>query len=752
MTDQQRKAIYPLTMGLDSWHMKSSLSDGVLTMCDGPCGVRMPSDSEFTHQNDILIATALPSPSALAASFDRNVAYRAGIILAKDCISKGSQLLLAPGVNIKRSVLCGRNFEYWSEDPLLSGVLAADYINGLENSGVGACIKHYCANNKEWARLLCSSEVSLRALNEIYLRSFAYTLEKSTPSALMTSYNKVNGEYPVESTYLMGKKLRNDMQYQGLVMSDWGAVSDKGKSIKQGMSLEMPISTRSFDYHEKLFQEYKFSEDDLIRNDRIMFETIEKLKSKNDPFLSYDFEQAHQKANELARETICLLKNEQAYLPFTTKEKVLVIGYPAFVPQIGGKGSAAVNAYYKDPFTKYLEEQKIDFAALRGYDEKGRVCTNLDELLFYKKQGFDQVILFLGHLASDCAEGIDAKTIELSECQQKVFALVNKVFSKCAVSIIAGSVLNISMVMKKATAIMLSYFAGEGQNEAIFASVFGKHNPSGRLPETWISSLESHPLYQNFLEQHTYYEYYYEDIFVGYRYYVEHLVEDILPFGYGLSYSTFSYSDYTVSVQTNQLTLFIEVKNDSMIDGADVIQIYVGKKDSNVYRPLYEFKGFEKVFLKAQERKVVTIQIPLPHLAVYEDASDSFKVESGRYQVYLGKNAFEMVKHIDVFIEGETLQVKHEPTPLIRKEFPKKFTIDSPLCAAFLIGRHKIKSFFERYHVAHLDTVMDSFSWNDGRCIKFLELNHILTFDQLLEFVDYLNENYVDGCLDVDGI
>ena len=278
MDKKERYNRYKYLTGLSAWEIASYRKpEDILILNDGPSGLRKPTKNGFAEQDEIIQTVCMPTPSALAASFDEDACYETGELIARECRYHGTNVLLAPGINIKRYVMCGRNFEYFSEDPYLTGVLAAGYVNGLEDNGVGACVKHYACNSQEHGRMSNSSEVSLRALNEIYLRGFGYVLKYSSPASIMTSYNRINGVYVNESEYLLQKKLRGDFGFKGLIVSDWNAVSNKGKTLKTGLNIEMPLSKMSYDYMDRGYGD-TFDDDDLIKLDNEIYETVQKYK------------------------------------------------------------------------------------------------------------------------------------------------------------------------------------------------------------------------------------------------------------------------------------------------------------------------------------------------------------------------------------------------------------------------------------------------------------------------------------------
>lgn len=739
MDKKERFERYKYLQGLSSWEIASYQDkDNIVILNDGPSGLRKPIRQEFNRQEETIVTVCLPTPSSLAASFDKDLCYKNGTLLAKECLANKTNILLAPGVNIKSYVLCGRNFEYFSEDPYLAGILASKYINGIEDSGVGTCVKHYACNSQEYARTINSSELSLRALNEIYLRVFKYIFKYSKPTSVMTSYNKVNGEYVNESDYLINKKLRQEYKFEGLIMSDWCAVSNKWKAIATGMDLEMPISHMSDEYIDKGYQSV-FDEKDLINRDNQIYKSIKKFKDvKQLDNLSLD--DLHEEAVEIANKTIVLTKNNDNYLPFKKEDKILVLGYFASNNRFVGGGSGWVNSYKPKSFIDVLSKQNISYDFLMCY-EQNKVLIDIETLKKYKGK-YDKVILFLGQYQSDEEEGHDRSSLNLANEQMDVLEMVNKVFDNFATIVISGSVVNVKDVYNLSSALMITYLAGEGQQEAIFNNIYGLNNPSGRLPETWIESIYQNPINKEYLKRNMYFTYHYDDIYVGYRYYDINKNGFILPFGFGLSYSTFIYSNFAYKVKENVIEVSLDISNISDIDGEDVILIFVGKKDSNVYRPIKELKEFYKVNVKAKERKNIKMSIEIDNLKIYEDLTDSFKLEDGTYQIYIAKNANDIIDQVNVNLKGIVFEKIKEPKPLINKTIPKHYTVDSPVGLLFN------NDVFKKYVIdSNLPIDLNDFEnkrwYLDSKGLRFLinDFEFDITFEQLHDLIDHLNAN-----------
>ena len=739
MNKNERYNRYKYLTGLSAWEIASYRDpENVIILNDGPSGLRKPLKNGFTEQNEVIQTVCMPTPSALAASFDKEACYETGELIAKECLHHKTNILLAPGINIKRYVMCGRNFEYFSEDPYLTGVLAANYVNGLEDMGVGACVKHYACNSQEHGRTINSSEVSLRALNEIYLRGFKYTLKYSNPSSIMTSYNRINGVYVNESEYLLQKKLRQEYGFKGLIMSDWCAVSDKGKTFRTGLNIEMPLAKMSYEFMDRGYGK-TFDDDDLIKLDNEIYQTISKFKDTKQ-LDELNLDELHAQAVSVADKTIVLVKNEKDYLPIEKNQKILVLGYFANHARFVGKGSGWVNAYRDTTFLDVLNENGVQYDFVECFDEEKATIT-ADDLKKYQNK-YDKVLLFLGQYQHDESEGIDRSTIDLRPQQIEVLNMVKEVFSTFATVLVSGSVVNVSEVYEKSNSMFITYLAGEGQSEAIYNNLFGLHNPSGRLPETWISSLKQNPINDEYARRDIYHTYYHDDIFVGYRYYDLHENGFVLPFGYGLSYSKFNYSNFKYDVVNGKIIVSLDVTNKSKIDGEDIIQIYIGKKKSDIYRPVKELKAFGKVFVKANETENLIIEIDIDDIKSYRDATDSFELEGGEYEVYIALNTNLVINKAKINLDGVKFEEKLTPDVLEIKEVPSKYTLDTP--AGILFENDLFKQYVRDKNLPiDIEDFEKKLFWIDSKALRVTicdgDIN--ITYEQMEDLVNFLNEH-----------
>lgn len=739
MNKNERYNRYKYLTGLSAWEIASYRDpENVIILNDGPSGLRKPLKNGFTEQNEVIQTVCMPTPSALAASFDKDACYETGELIAKECLHHRTNVLLAPGINIKRYVMCGRNFEYFSEDPYLTGVLAANYVNGLEDMGVGACVKHYACNSQEHGRTVNSSEVSLRALNEIYLRGFKYTLKYSNPSSIMTSYNRVNGVYVNESEYLLQKKLRGEYGFKGLIMSDWCAVSDKGVTYRTGLNIEMPLAKMSYDFMDRGYGK-SFDDDDLIKLDNEIYKTISKFKDTK-PLDELNLDQLHMQAVNVAEKTVVLAKNDNNYLPITKNDKILVLGYFANHARFVGKGSGWVNAYRDTTFLDVLDSNKVSYDFVECYDEEKATVT-ADELKKYQGM-YDKVLLFLGQYQHDESEGIDRSTIDLRAQQIEVLKMVKSVFDSFATVLVSGSVVNVKEVFETSDAMLITYLAGEGQSEAIYNNLLGLHNPSGRLPETWICSLDQNPINEEYARRDIYHTYYYDDVYVGYRYYDLHENGFILPFGYGLSYSKFGYSDFKCELLGDKIRVTLTISNESDMDGEDVIQIYIGKKNSKIYRPIKELKAFKKVYVKARSQAQACIEVDVDDIKSYRDATDSFELEGGEYEVYAASNTKNIINEAKIHIDGVEFEEIMAPQCLEKKEVPTKYTLDTP--AGILFENDLFKQYVKDNNLP-IDVVdfEKRLFWIDSKALRVTicdgDIN--ITYEQMEDLVNYLNRH-----------
>jgi beta-glucosidase len=645
-----------ILFGKGMWEIAGVRDIPDVIMVDGPHGVRKPIDINTTgifEGNHA--ATAFPILGALASTWNVDLAYQVGETLANECHHYDVHVLLAPGVNIKRTPLGGRNFEYLSEDPILAGEIASAYINGLQENGIGTSLKHYAANNSEFERMTISSEVDERTLREIYLTAFEIAVKKSKPWLVMTSYNKVNGYRSEENPLLMNQILRNEWDYNGVTISDWGAVTNRLKALKATLDIEMPGPSLS--RQKQLVKQIRNGEVDEIVVDasvrRILELVVKAIEGKKLAKKSYNFDQHHLVAKQVAVEGTVLLKNDNDVLPIK-KEKtksVLVIGKHAITPRIGGKGgSAMVTPYRLDIPLEKMKEIAGDETTIHyvdGYDDfdSGKNEMNQQEAIALAKQ-VDKVIIFAG-IPEDLeeAEGFDKEVTELPKSQINLILSVVHEQPDTAVVLSNGSPLTMTGWVDQVPALVEGWFAGQAGGSAITDILFGLANPSGKLSETFPEHMAHNPSHLTYPGEHGK-VHYHEGIFVGYRYYDKKNIKPLFPFGHGLSYTEFSYESIQVNkeaINDNEtVKVSAMVRNSGTMAGKEVVQLFVNDQDSSVIRPLKELKKFKKVNLQPGETKQITFTLTKRDFAYYDVDSQGWRVETGLFNLLVGRSAADI--------------------------------------------------------------------------------------------------------------
>lgn len=626
------------TCGIEAYGIKS------LECADGPHGVRSESENN---------CTLFPSLCNLSSSWNVETAKEMGRALADDCIKNNIDVLLGPGVNIKRHILCGRNFEYLSEDPVLAGEIAAGYVEGLQEKGVSACVKHYALNNQEEARQLISVEVDERTLREIYLKAFEIIVKKAKPDSIMCSYNKVNAVWCAENEFLLKEILKNEWGYKGLVISDWCAVVDSSKSVKAGLDLQMPEIPDITERIESGIKSGEITEADI---DEAVKRVIE-FANKNTPDkINYNRDKQHEIARKMAAEGMVLLKNENEMLPLTPEKykKIAVVGEYAVSPLVNGQGAAEVlvNEKYIDSPLDELKKRLpgIEFKYFETY-KKGQFS---DEMLWTKGGQFsketedcDVILFFAGSMVSEDTENFDRRSAFINQNQSLFMKVAMIEGKKCIVVLQNGGALILDSWVQKADAIATMWLGGEGAGGAIADILCGNINPSGKLSETFPKVMRTdldYPGNGKVVE-------YKEKFDVGYRYYDKHTEEILYPFGHGLSYTDFEYSDLVIDEK--EMTFEFTLKNTGKADGAEVCQLYIGDTEATVVRPIKELKRFEKIFLKAGEEKKVRFELSEEDLSYYNVVLHKWVAENGEYDIYIGSSSQDIRLKAKVDYKGE---------------------------------------------------------------------------------------------------
>lgn len=634
-----------LCSGKDFWHMNgvSRLDIPSICLTDGPHGLRKKiENSSGSSLNNSVPTTCFPTAATTACSWDPSLLYELGEALGEECLQEKVSVILGPGVNMKRSPLCGRNFEYFSEDPVLAGEVAAGLINGVQSKGVGTSLKHFAANSQEARRMKIDSVVDERALREIYLSAFEIAVKKAQPWTVMNAYNRLNGVYCADNHWLQTKVLRDEWGFKGIVVSDWGAVNDRVQGIKAGNDLEMPTSGG---YNSgKLYDAVlsgKLDEADLdVAVDRLL-DLIFKSKDALCDY-TYDKEAHHELARKIAGESMVLMKNDDGFLPLAKDKKVGIIGELARVPRYQGAGSSNICPTKLDnAFDAFIEEGYTPLYA-PGYDKKSdkpNYALIADAVAVAEK--CDTVLLFVGLTEDYESEGYDRSHLELPASHTELIDAVCAVNPNAAVVLFGGSPVTMPW-LGKVKALLNAYLGGQAGGSAIVDIISGKVNPSGKLAETYPYALSDTPAYNNFPGSAKTVEYR-ESVYIGYRYYDTANVDVQFPFGYGLSYTKFEYSDVKLSKKkikdTDTVTVSFKIKNVGSVAGAEVAQIYVADKESTIFRPAKELKAFSKVFLEAGEEKTVSLDLDKRAFAYYNVNINDWHVESGDFDIIVGASS-----------------------------------------------------------------------------------------------------------------
>lgn len=785
-----------LCSGSDFWHTKPVERLGIPAMMvsDGPHGLRkQKEEGDHLGVNDSIKAVCFPTGCTIAASFDRDLIREMGEALGTACQAEGVGVILGPAVNIKRSPLCGRNFEYYSEDPYLAGEMAASYIEGVQSKQVGTSIKHFMANSQETRRMSSDSRVDERTMREIYLPAFETAVKKSKPWTVMCSYNRINGTYAAENKWLLTELLRDEWGFDGFVVSDWGAFNDRVAGVKAGLDLEMPPS---FGVNDKLIVEAvkngtleeKVLDEAVIRILNIIYRYME----HRDRTAVFDRDAQHDLSRKAAEESLVLLKNE-GVLPLKKEQKIAIIGQYAEKPRYQGGGSSHINSYKVSGMLECVKDmENVTFA--QGYDDtleemdgrtgsvdpkKEQKAKALLEEAVQAAKDAEAAVIFAGLPDSFESEGYDRKHMRMPDSQNTLIHEIAKVQPNTIVVLHNGSPVEMPWV-DEVKGILEAYLGGEAVGEAEYNILFGSVNPSGKLAETFPLRLEDNPSYLYYIGEGDMTEYR-EGVFVGYRYYDTKKMQTLFPFGHGLSYTEYTYSNLRLecgdnaaaqnssakdqrNVQcvngdaaggkqsadgmlrikdTDLLTVSIDITNTGSMEGKEVVQLYVADEESSVIRPEKELKGFEKVSLKPGETKTVHFMLDARAFAYYHTELKEFYVESGTFAILVGSSSREIREEGRVYVEGtKVYQPKYHLNTtfgdLMKDE--KASRILAPLFAASTL-----------VEVCDTDSAEkgegDSFTGLQDAMMEYLPLRAMVSFqdgsvdfDKLRKILDQLNE------------
>ena len=667
-----------LTSGSSFWTTQAVPRAGIpeVLLTDGPHGVRKArAGADELGLSDSVPATCFPPAVALGSTFDPDLLERVGVALGEEAAAEDVAVLLGPGINIKRSPLCGRNFEYLSEDPVVSGVLGAALVRGLQSQGVGASLKHFAANNQETDRMRVSADIDERPLREIYLRGFQRVVTEAKPWTLMCSYNRINGTYASENPWLLTDVLRREWGFSGLVMSDWGAVDNRVAGVVAGLDLEMPSSegrtdaelvaaVRAGTLEESVVDTAATRVVDLVqkalrRDDRVGGAGREDAGDSR----TYDAEGHHALAREVAARSIVLLEND-GVLPLEPTQSLAVIGAFATQPRYQGAGSSLINPTRLDTALDGLRqragEDKVAYAA--GFhlgDAESESPTHADELAqeaVAAASSNDVAVLFLGLPAHLESEGFDRVDLELPADQLALLERVVAVNPRTVVVLSNGGVVRLGDVTGRAAAVVEGWLLGQAGGSAVADVLYGDVNPSGRLAETIPHRLQDSPAYLDFPGEHGHVRYG-EGVFVGYRWYDARELDVAFPFGHGLSYTTFGYSDLSVTADAAGLVVSVTVTNTGERDGREVVQAYTGLQGSHLARPPRELKSFASVALSAGESRAVELRVPRADLACWDVRTGSWVVDGGSYDVEVGASSRDIRLSATVAVTGDGIRM-----------------------------------------------------------------------------------------------
>ena len=648
-----------LCSGLDFWHTKGVERLGIPSamLSDGPHGLRKQEEGgDHLGINDSIQAVCFPAGCAIASSFSREAAALLGDTLGNECQAENVSTVLGPAMNIKRSPLCGRNFEYYSEDPLLSTELAAAYVEAVQRHHVGTSPKHFLANNQEYHRMTSDSIVDERTLWEIYLASFEGMVRKAKPWTIMNAYNRLNGIYLCENTAMLTDVLRRKWGFDGYVMTDWGAMNERVPSLKAGCNLEMPGSSGGTD--QEIVEAVRGGELDEAVLDRACEEYLDVLFryiENRDETAVFDREKDHQIARQLAEESIVLLKNEGDILPLDKDAKVAFIGKYANEPRYQGGGSSHINtSRVESALDAVTEERSVVYA--QGYDD---TVDATDQALLAEAievaRSVKRVVIFAGLPDSFESEGYDRKHLRMPDCQNRLIEAVAEVNPNVIVVLHNGAPVEMPWI-DRVRAVLEVYLGGQAVGAATVRVLYGEVNPSGHLAETFPLRLQDTPCYLTYGGENDRSEYR-EGIFVGYRYYTSREMPVLFPFGHGLSYTTFVYShlrlDKSAIRERETLEVSVDITNTGRHTGKEVVQLYVAPKTAGVIRPIRELKAFDKIELTPGETRTVRFMLDRRAFAYWETEIHDWFVQTGTYEIQIGKNATEMLLTVEVSVESE---------------------------------------------------------------------------------------------------
>lgn len=628
-----------LCLGKDNWHLASFPDQGIpeIMVADGPHGLRKQIDGgNQIGLADSEPATCFPTASLSACSWDKELLYRMGQIIGEEALAQKVSVVLGPGVNLKRNPRCGRNFEYFSEDPILAGLLGASFIKGVQSMGIGTSLKHFAANNQETRRMTSSSNIDPRALRELYLKPFEIAVKQSQPWTIMASYNKINGVHSGSNPFLLNTILRDEWGFKGLVVSDWGAGHERDVDLKAGLDLEMPGNGQYYlPMVKQSIEQGTLTIEELDRCALRVLELIDKSMTGLRRNLSFDPKAHHAFARQVARESIVLLKND-GILPLDPQTSILVCGELAQIARIQGSGSSRVHPIQVDSFLDGLRNEGGNFTFRSGYKiNDGKDLSSIAEAIADITPDMS-VVVFAGLTEETEVEGFDRPDLKLPPSHDALIEAVLSKTTKVIVILAGGAPIEMPWV-SKVSAILNGYLPGEAGGLALAEILFGKVNPSGKLAETYPYLAQDVPNNEDYAKKTDQVDYR-ESVFIGYRYFDSAQKPVLFPFGHGLSYTSFEYRDLSYVENVLSFTL----TNTTERAGSEIVQIYVSNQSGATFFPVHELKAFEKIHLKAMESKVIHLSLDETAFQYYDSSLERFVCANGVYEIQVGASSRDL--------------------------------------------------------------------------------------------------------------
>ncbi len=672
--------------GYDYWHLEEAEELGLpkIMITDGPHGLRKQNpNGKGVGLGNSYPATCMPPAATSACSWDEELLREEGEALAEECLQEKVSVILGPGTNIKRSPVCGRNFEYFSEDPLLAGKMSAGLINGCQSKGIGTSLKHFACNSQEAFRMIINEVIDERTMREIYFPAFEIAVKEAQPWTIMNSYNRINGVYASQNDWLQNKVARDEWGFEGLFVTDWGASVDRVPGLEAGTDLEMP-SSGTLNSERIIAAVENGVLDEAVLDEGVdnVVDLIIKSKPALEKDFKYDVEAHHAVARKVAEGSMVLLKNDDNILPLKSNAKIAVIGEMAKAPRYQGAGSSVINPTKLDNAYDSLIELGSDVTYAQGYykapptkkDKNRKSESELTAEAVKAAKAADVALVFIGLTEEFEAEGYDRDNIDMPAAHNALVSEVVKANPNTVVVLAGGSVVNMPWI-EDVKALLNMGLSGQAGGSAAANILMGKVNPSGKTAETYPLSFDENPVYGNYpgspvISEHK------ESIYIGYRYYDTAKKNVLFPFGFGLSYTTFEYSDIKLSeseIKDNEtVTVSFKIKNTGDMDGAEIAQVYVADKESTIFRPEKELRAFTKVFIKAGEEKEVSVTLGKRAFAYYNTNIGDWHVETGEFAVLVGSSS----RDIRLEAAVNVISTVEAEIPDYKKSAPAYYTAD----------------------------------------------------------------------------